>query len=76
MCSDLGGVLGRHRHHLRPAELRIKGLYLAVTTLAAQFFLEWCFIRIGWLYNYNDSGAIEVSERTGFGGARDDRACG
>ena len=24
--------------------LRIKGLYLAVTTLAAQFFLEWCFI--------------------------------
>ena len=31
--------------------LRIKGLYLAVTTLAAQFFLEWCFIRIPWLYN-------------------------
>jgi branched-chain amino acid transport system permease protein len=27
--------------------LRIKGFYLAVTTLAAQFFLEWCFIRIG-----------------------------
>lgn len=48
--------------------LRIKGLYLAVTTLAAQFFLEWCFIRIPWLYNYNDSGAIEVPERTGFGG--------
>ncbi len=48
--------------------LRIKGLYLAVTTLAAQFFLEWCFIRIPWLYNYNNSGAIEVPERTGFGG--------
>ncbi|TCT13254.1 amino acid/amide ABC transporter membrane protein 2 (HAAT family) [Tepidamorphus gemmatus] len=48
--------------------LRIKGLYLAVTTLAAQFFLEWCFIRIPWLYNYNHSGAIEVPERTGFGG--------
>ncbi len=44
--------------------LRIKGLYLAITTLAAQFFLEWCFIRIGWLYNYNDSGAIEVPTRT------------
>ncbi|MGQ7844935.1 branched-chain amino acid ABC transporter permease [Granulosicoccus sp. 3-233] len=43
--------------------LRIKGLYLAITTLAAQFFLEWCFIRIGWLYNYNDSGAIEVPQR-------------
>jgi branched-chain amino acid transport system permease protein len=43
--------------------LRIKGFYLVVTTLAAQFFLEWCFITIGWLYNYNDSGAIEVPRR-------------
>ena len=48
--------------------LRIKGLYLAVTTLASQFFLEWCFIRIPWLYNYNESGAIQVPERSGFGG--------
>jgi len=47
--------------------LRIKGLYLAVTTLAAQFFLEWCFNRIPWLYNYNDSGAIEVPQRLAFG---------
>ncbi|TYC75902.1 branched-chain amino acid ABC transporter permease [Stappia sp. BW2] len=47
--------------------LRIKGLYLAVTTLAAQFFLEWCFIRIPWLYNYNASGAIEVPHREVFG---------
>ena len=31
--------------------LRIKGFYLAVATLAAQFFLEWSFIRIPWLYN-------------------------
>jgi branched-chain amino acid transport system permease protein len=43
--------------------LRIKGFYLVVTTLAAQFFLEWAFIRIPWLYNYNDSGAIEVPRR-------------
>ncbi|MGB5215065.1 MAG: branched-chain amino acid ABC transporter permease [Anderseniella sp.] len=47
--------------------LRIKGFYLAVTTLAAQFFLEWAFIRIPWLYNYNDSGAIEVPQRESFG---------
>ncbi|WP_029066658.1 branched-chain amino acid ABC transporter permease [Labrenzia sp. DG1229] len=47
--------------------LRIKGLYLAVTTLAAQFFLEWCFIRIPWLYNYNASGAIEIPHREAFG---------
>jgi len=47
--------------------LRIKGFYLAVATLAAQFFLEWCFVRIPWLYNYNVSGAIEVPGRTLFG---------
>jgi len=43
--------------------LRIKGFYLAIATLAAQFFLEWCFIRIPWLYNYNVSAAIEVPQR-------------
>ena len=43
--------------------LRIKGFYLVVTTLAAQFFLEWAFIRIPWLYNYNDSGGIDGLQR-------------
>jgi branched-chain amino acid transport system permease protein len=47
--------------------LRIKGFYLAVATLAAQFFLQWCFIRVGWLYNYNTSGAIEVPAHRLFG---------
>src|SRR5580693_10666337 len=47
--------------------LRIKGFYLAVATLAAQFFLEWCFARVPWLVNYNDSGAIEVPTATLFG---------
>jgi branched-chain amino acid transport system permease protein len=47
--------------------LRIKGFYLAVATLAAQFFLSWCFFRVPWLYNYNTSGAIEVPTRTLFG---------
>jgi branched-chain amino acid transport system permease protein len=47
--------------------LRIKGFYLAVATLAAQFFLSWCFIRVAWLYNNNASGAIEVPLRTLFG---------
>ncbi len=47
--------------------LRIKGLYLAVTTLAAQFFLEWCFVRWGWLTDYSSSGAIEAVRRTLFG---------
>jgi branched-chain amino acid transport system permease protein len=47
--------------------LRIKGFYLAVATLAAQFFLQWCFIRVPWLYNNNASGAIEVPLRSLFG---------
>src|SRR5579885_1951841 len=29
--------------------LRIKGFYLTVATLAAQFFLSWCFLRVPWL---------------------------
>lgn len=47
--------------------LRIKGFYLAVATLAAQFFLQWCFIRIPWLVNYNVSGALDAPLRTLFG---------
>ncbi len=47
--------------------LRIKGFYLAVATLAAQFFLQWAFVRVPWLYNYNVSGAIEVPQRTVLG---------
>ena len=47
--------------------LRIKGFYLAVATLAAQFFLSWCFIRVPWLYNYNVSASIEVPTKTLFG---------
>ena len=47
--------------------LRIKGFYLAVATLAAQFFLSWCFIRQPWFDNYNTSGAIEVPTRALFG---------
>jgi branched-chain amino acid transport system permease protein len=40
--------------------LRIKGFYLAIATLAAQFFLIWLFEKWAWLYNYNTSGAIQV----------------
>jgi len=47
--------------------LRIKGFYLAIATLAAQFFLQWCFVRVAWLYNYNTSGAIQVSNHFLFG---------
>ncbi len=41
--------------------LRVKGLYLAVATLAAQFFCDWAFLRIGWFTNNNPSGSVSVS---------------
>lgn len=44
--------------------LRIKGFYLAVATLAAQFFLVWLFNRVPWFYNYSASGQINAPERT------------
>lgn len=47
--------------------LRIKGFYLAVATLAAQFFLVWLFNRVPWFYNYSASGQISAPERTIFG---------
>ena len=47
--------------------LRIKGFYLAIATLAAQFFLVWLFEKWAWLYNYNSSGAIQVPTVSMFG---------
>ena len=46
--------------------LRIKGFYLAVATLAAQFFLVWLFNKVSWFYNYSASGQINAPERTVF----------
>ncbi len=47
--------------------LRIKGFYLAVSTLAAQFFLVWLFNKVPWFFNYSASGMINSPERTLFG---------
>lgn len=47
--------------------LRIKGFYLAVATLAAQFFLVWLFNKAPWFYNYSATGQISAPERTVFG---------
>ena len=38
--------------------LRIRGLYLAVATLAAQFFIVWALDKFGWFKNYDPSGVI------------------
>ncbi len=41
--------------------LRIKGLYLAVATLAAQFFVDWACLRLRWVTNDSSSGSVSVS---------------
>jgi branched-chain amino acid transport system permease protein len=47
--------------------LRIKGFYLAVATLAAQFFLIWVFTRVPWFFNNSASGQINAPSREIFG---------
>ncbi len=47
--------------------LRIKGFYLAVATLAAQFFLVWLFNKVPWFYNNSASGQINAPARNMFG---------
>jgi branched-chain amino acid transport system permease protein len=47
--------------------LRIKGFYLAVATLAAQFFLEWLFQTVPWFTDYSSSATIAAPARTLFG---------
>jgi len=47
--------------------LSIKGFYLAVATLASQFFLIWLFNKFPWFYNYSSSGVISAPPRAVFG---------
>ena len=47
--------------------LRIKGLYLAVATLAAQFFIDWLFARVKWFTNYAPSGSVSTAPIDLFG---------
>jgi len=40
--------------------LRLRGFYLAVSTLAAQFFVQWALTKFGWFSNHNASGVIDT----------------
>ena len=42
--------------------LRIKGFYLAVTTLAAQFVIEWALTKFSWFSNNSPSGVISAQK--------------
>jgi branched-chain amino acid transport system permease protein len=46
---------------------RIKGFYLMVSSLAAQFFFEWLFQKFPWFYNYDSSGTIALPRLDVFG---------
>ena len=61
LCSAAFGIL------FGLPSLRVKGLYLAVATLAAQFFSDWMFLRIKWFTNDSPSGSVSVSGWQVFG---------
>ena len=66
LCAMLVGVL------FGIPSLRVKGLYLAVATLAAQFFCDWVFSRIDWFTNNSSSGSVAVSGLSLLGWVIDD----
>lgn len=61
VCATLVGVV------FGIPSLRIKGLYLAVATLAAQFFTDWAFLRIQWFTNNSSSGSVSAGTLNVFG---------
>src|SRR6478672_76698 len=61
LCATAFGIL------FGLPSLRVKGLYLAVTTLAAQFFADWMFLRIKWFTLDTPSGSVSVSNLQVFG---------
>jgi branched-chain amino acid transport system permease protein len=65
LCATAFGIL------FGLPSLRVKGLYLAVATLAAQFFADWMFLRIKWFTNYAPSGSVSVSNLEVMGWAID-----
>jgi branched-chain amino acid transport system permease protein len=54
LCATVVGVL------FGIPSLRIRGLYLAVATLAAQFFIDWFTNRVPWVTNNSSSGSVSV----------------
>jgi branched-chain amino acid transport system permease protein len=61
LCAALVGIV------FGLPSLRIKGFYLAVATLACQFFVLWALQRFGWFSNYSTSGVITAQQIEIFG---------
>ncbi len=47
--------------------LRVRGFYLAASTLATQFFVVWALTKVRWFTNYSSSGVITAQKMQIFG---------
>jgi branched-chain amino acid transport system permease protein len=56
LCASVVGIV------FGLPSLRIKGFYLAVATLACQFFVLWTIQRVGWFTNNSRSGVITAQD--------------
>src|SRR6201991_2246442 len=61
ICAALVGIV------FGLPSLRIRGLYLAVATLAAQFFIVWALDKFPWFKNYDPAGVITAQKIVIFG---------
>ncbi|MFV0366908.1 MAG: branched-chain amino acid ABC transporter permease [Hyphomicrobiaceae bacterium] len=61
VCAALVGIV------FGLPSLRIRGLYLAVATLASQFFIVWALDKFGWFKNYDPAGVITAQKIVIFG---------
>ncbi len=56
ICAALVGIL------FGLPSLRIRGFYLAASTLATQFFVVWCLTKVPWFTNNSASGVITAQQ--------------
>ncbi|MEO0318059.1 MAG: hypothetical protein RL404_1736 [Pseudomonadota bacterium] len=47
--------------------LRVRGFYLAASTLATQFFVLWALTKVRWFTNFSSSGVITAQKMSIFG---------
>lgn len=56
LCAALVGIV------FGLPSLRVRGFYLAASTLATQFFVLWCLTKIPYLTNHSASGVVTVQQ--------------
>ncbi|CCV06380.1 putative branched-chain amino acid transport system permease, membrane component [Mesorhizobium metallidurans STM 2683] len=60
MAAGVGIVFGL-------PSLRMRAFYLAIATLAIQFFIEWLFSKVAWFWNDHPSGVVSIPQFSVFG---------